>query len=509
MRQIPQKYYSDYIDSRIRDIESACQRSRWTYVALITVSWLLLAMAYNSTFSFARGIADYAKLRSDCKPHIDLRRAPPEKIEPGYEACLEIWKALYADIQEREQRQRQDAGVEKLAATGRAAAMPATEAPAVPPTKDELARADADGSLSAGSGNLNPTTWMQYNFLRDWTGSLFFEIPVVGGRFSAVDVGAIGGVALMLITIWGFFSVRRENHLIYYLVRDAQEWRWPVEALAYLRIQLAATQIFASGWHDQPLGGAALRQRFGAGEKVLKSSNKIMRALAFAMLCLPVVALLVVLVTDLYTLFIVSPMRDGRRSLLDVITASCHRDLQSCADFWKIMLRIGITSLFLLAQLWGSSRMMAFQVATSEILEFTKRWKMKAPVSISLPGRLSQLRQMLAEVGTVSDVRARADKVRRAFIEVHGIWDQIAAEAVNPHPAKKPVPLSHVEYTALNHGWSSSAVLVEQSAWLSPLAMPPLETLKTAVHDLEEWCRRRGTATASAVDEGEADAADG
>jgi len=35
----------------------ACQRSRWTYIALIAVSWLTLAMAYNRTFSFAQEIA--------------------------------------------------------------------------------------------------------------------------------------------------------------------------------------------------------------------------------------------------------------------------------------------------------------------------------------------------------------------------------------------------------------------------------------------------------------------
>ncbi len=263
--------------------------------------------------------------------------------------------------------------------------------------------------------------------------------------------------------------------------------------MVYLRIQLAATQIFASGWHDQPLGRLALKQRFGDGDKPVKSANIVMRALAFAMLCLPVGALLIVLITDIYTLFIVSPMRTGRSTLLDVITLGCQERLIPCADFWKIAARIGITLVFLLAQLWGSSRMMGFQTATSEILEFTKRWKMKAPVPITVSGRVSTLRQMLSEAKAVSEPQARADQIRRAYIQLHDAWQQAATEVVNPDPTHDPVDLLHTEHTNLNHGWASSAWVVEQSKWLSPTAMPSVASLEAAIVDLEEWHQRRHT----------------
>ncbi len=203
MLQIPDKRYSDYIDSRIRDIEIACQRSRWTYVALITVSWLILAMAYNSTFSFARGIANHAKLLSDCKDLIDPENKVPEKIPSGYERCLEIRNVI---MEQRAKLKKEElvAGRKQLTADREAVNTQATQAIAeyergtVDPLKPSATGPNGkindpgDGSM-LGAGPVDPTVWMRNNFLKDWTGSLFFEFPVVGGRFSAVDAGAIGG----------------------------------------------------------------------------------------------------------------------------------------------------------------------------------------------------------------------------------------------------------------------------------------------------------------------------
>jgi hypothetical protein len=398
MKQFPDKNFSDYIDSRIRDIELAAQRSRWTYIALITVSWLIIAMAYNSTFSFSRAIADGSKRAWDCANEADIPQVAKSKERAEFNSCPQ--KAQNGND---ESETKQDG---------------------LPDTAQKTLQSGGD----SGAIPKSPTTWMRSNYLRDWVGSLFFDLPIVGGRFSAADAGIIGGIALMLITVWGFFSLRRENHLVYYLVRDAKDWGWPTNALVYLRVQLAATQVFSSGWHDEPMGRTALTRK--TDQSPVRKSDIKMRFLAGIMFQLPFVALLTVLTTDIYTLFVVSPMRDGQQTLLEVLRSSCNSG-GSCSGVIDVLIRFSAMLAFCATQYWASKKMARFQSSTSELLDFTKNWKLKAGQSTA--DEVASTQKISDRIKALKDSKRKINLYKYSAKQIISAWEFAAMDAVNAH----------------------------------------------------------------------------
>lgn len=183
---IPDKPHQDYINSRVNDVEVAAQRSRWLYGLVIAISWVLIAMAFNTTLSFMRGFAESREGR----PIILGATSPGSAFDDSFEG----------------QRHR---------VVGR--------------------------------------DLMSQQLLRNWIDSLSFEVPVLGARFSAADAGTIGGVLLVILGAWCVYSCRRENHLIFYLVRDCEKYQTNEKFRKYLKNQLHATQVFGRSRHAEPL----------------------------------------------------------------------------------------------------------------------------------------------------------------------------------------------------------------------------------------------------------------
>ncbi|WP_298854070.1 hypothetical protein [uncultured Aquimonas sp.] len=229
---IPDKNHREYIDARINDIERAAVRSRWLFGFNIALSWLLISMAYNSTWSWMRTMAQTS---------VDLSL----------------------------------------------------------PREDRRVRHALQEDLFGG-----------------WVHSLYFDVPFLGARFSASDAGVVGGLLLVLVATWCFYAGRRENHLVFYLVRDCERYRFSTPMRRYLRNQLHATQLFASTNQS-----AALDESDFAG--VLKGpEQRTMRLLSAAMYGCAPLALGFLLLTDLYSLALESPFRE-QGILLRVFTAPC------------------------------------------------------------------------------------------------------------------------------------------------------------------------------------------
>jgi hypothetical protein len=324
--KLPSAALQRYVDSRVKDIELASQRSRWVWAALLTISWLMVSVSFSSTWSWSRSMA---------------------------ESTEKQWNL----------------------AQPQASAMPPLE---------PLRRFDATDpeAVSGGLDRRNPVDWMRMQYLRSWTDSLFFEVPILGARFSAADAGIIGGVALLLLGCWGFYTARRENHQIYYFIRDIQEKRYlSAASRAYARNQLIATQIFTSGWHDDPLVAEHLETK----PDEVRSNDRLMRFILLAMFFLPVLALLFVLASDLHSLRIDSPFRQGPDSLWVVITKNCDPDYRGCSAFLELSARLIIAAILLLLQAVVAWKAYAFQRATSGLLTATYSWK--GPTSRRHPGK--------------------------------------------------------------------------------------------------------------------------
>lgn len=321
-KPLPSEDIRAYVDARTRDIENAAQRSRWVYVALITMSWLMFSIAYNSTWSWGRLVADAVEDRwqNQDPMSIDVQVRAECKSADFSEYCIEGLKRKF------------------------------------------------------GLNGNSPSDWLSQRYLDNWVGSLSYELPIVGVKFSAPDGGLVGGFALLLLGIWGFYSARRENHLVYYLVRDVENWKWGATEKAYVRLQLAATQVFTRGWHDKALGSKNL---VGGTEKSPKSEDKLMRLLLALMLMLPIATFGFVIVSDIYSLFLDSPIRSGPDSLWTVLKDSCSSSNSTgCHHIADVAVRLSASVVLFVLVVYSIARWHTFQYQTSDLLAFTQQWKL-------------------------------------------------------------------------------------------------------------------------------------
>jgi hypothetical protein len=171
--------------------------------------------------------------------------------------------------------------------------------------------------------------------MKEWVESLQFDLPYVGGRFGASDAGVVGGVLLLMISFWCFLAAKRENHIVYFLVKDGADFDFSEAARFYLQSQIVSTQLVSSG-RSKAYGPDDLRWKSLSGDEegndkrkssagVRKISRiyvnvetKLMAAFSFIFIFMaPVLSLLFVLAIDLKTLSEPSPFRksDSKASL--------------------------------------------------------------------------------------------------------------------------------------------------------------------------------------------------
>jgi hypothetical protein len=86
------------------------------------------------------------------------------------------------------------------------------------------------GKLAKEGG---PTRVLQDHMLESWSASTNMEISLLGIKVSSSDATILGGMALFFLTLWLFYSVRRENRLVGTLLRDTRDVSIPLMDLAY------------------------------------------------------------------------------------------------------------------------------------------------------------------------------------------------------------------------------------------------------------------------------------
>lgn len=276
---IPDETHRSYIDARIKDVEGAASRSRFLFGFMVVLSCLLIAMAYNSTWSWMR---DMAESREELPAPRDNRVIRDVLLE---------------------------------------------------------------------------------NVMRGWTDSLTFDVPVIGVRFSASDAGITGGLMLLVLSVWCFYAARRENHLIFYLVRDAIRYRFPEQVRRYLKNQLHATQLFSGTGTTLSLSS----ENF-SGE-VPKERSIILRFLNSGLFFLAPAALFFVLATDIYSLSLNSPFRAGGILWNDLIDP-CYSAKPDCSDMYKLFVRLGASLVLALICTEIMRRAYRFQRASRDLIRY-------------------------------------------------------------------------------------------------------------------------------------------
>lgn len=69
--------------------------------------------------------------------------------------------------------------------------------------------------------------------IAEWVRSQWISIAPLGLRVSIADAALLGSVALFVISLWFFFAVRRENHVICMLLADTDREDLPTREYIY------------------------------------------------------------------------------------------------------------------------------------------------------------------------------------------------------------------------------------------------------------------------------------
>lgn len=69
----------------------------------------------------------------------------------------------------------------------------------------------------------SPTGLAQRRLVSDWVDSTSMNINLLGIHVSASDATMLGGAALFFLTLWFYYSIRRENRVVGTLLRDTRD----------------------------------------------------------------------------------------------------------------------------------------------------------------------------------------------------------------------------------------------------------------------------------------------
>jgi hypothetical protein len=119
-----------------------------------------------------------------------------------------------------------------------------------------------------------------------WT----MSVPLLGMKVSVDDLSVFGSSALLVIAIWQFYCVRRENHVVSVIAKQAQRYESDAECVGYLYHGVAHYFVFTTRFFNDVM----TQNKKRAGATVAVS------ILFFMPVWIPVLNVL----SDIYTLIV-------------------------------------------------------------------------------------------------------------------------------------------------------------------------------------------------------------
>lgn len=143
--------------------------------------------------------------------------------------------------------------------------------------------------------------------ISEWMKNLIISVGLLGIRVSGTDLAVIGSASLIVIMTWYFYSQRRENRAIVTLLRDCVKGygNQPFSKdICYMVFQgIVHSIVFIDlGKGDAPLSG------LGSKEDEEKSTFLIRRVVQ-ALVYLPPITILLIVASDVLSLYNPSPIR--------------------------------------------------------------------------------------------------------------------------------------------------------------------------------------------------------
>ena len=388
---IPTLEMITYIDSRARGIESAAQRGRWVFAMLFLISILMLSLAFSETLSWSRKMAESAEREwiASLDTADDACDAASGKLPECLDPASGTAPGAIAESGTVQDGTVEDGMVEDTPANGRASVPDRPRESTAPSTGHvRMERRCPPGSFPVNDRCVEydyktmrdglPYV-LREEYLKVWTDSLFFDVPLLGVRFNTSDGGVIGSFAILLFTLMAWFATRRENHLIYYFIKDLIGPPFNHADRAYARTLIMSTQIFYRGWHDEALLARDLEAQDPVIQKIQRPHFKLARRLAVIVFWLPSISIISFLLKDVYSLMLDSPFRAGDATILQTLIDSCDNpNILACDSISDVFFRLSFAAILLAIQMLLAWKILAFQKGTEHMLTYMreKEWKL-------------------------------------------------------------------------------------------------------------------------------------
>ena len=191
---------------------------------------------------------------------------------------------------------------------------------------------------------------MRKEVRRIWAENSRINISLLGINLAESDASLLGSLGLYILTVWFFYCMRRENHLIATLLIDAdQNKAEDVCLLAYHGV--ASYTVFTTIGGDDPI--SIIRP-----PPARQHSIAPIRPINIALLFLPAFAIFAMLAADAYSLTTASPLR-GPKPLWTYL---------HFAEWIQIVIADGIGIFLLALTINRCAEIVKFERATESVL---------------------------------------------------------------------------------------------------------------------------------------------
>jgi hypothetical protein len=207
-------------------------------------------------------------------------------------------------------------------------------------------------------------TELQSAMIKSWAEHLTVSVNLFGVKFSAGDSATIGAFALLLASVWHYFSIRRENHLIASTLQMAKNEEPAMQT--YVFHGLASSQIFATLTDDD---SPADHSNHSAKRAVVP------HIVAGIMLYLPALAVGLMLLIDLYSVFGLSAVfRNSVHTPWELYRKAAPSDrwLDDAMVMFAVKFVLELIFFILLTHICRSMQLL--QKSTQSLLRDNKRW---------------------------------------------------------------------------------------------------------------------------------------
>lgn len=315
------------IEVRLNSVRDATQRSRFIFLMMTVVCASILLTLWNTTFSWAKDKAFTPKelessVNSNANSNSNVNSNVNKKNDENHESFKQVSNIILKERREELIRSNSNISDEDL--------------------NNQLNNETNDHRDKVNNRIRNEKLRVlsnQEQAISEWIKNRTVSIGLLGIRIDATDFAVVGSFSLVVITVWFFFSVRRENRAIVTLLRDVHEdWKngklnLEVCKMVYYGIVNSLVFIDLRGG-DAPIGGLEKPelldnekiQTIESNETLEKSNinfknntpfaRKIIRFITF----LPPITIFFIIATDVLSLLMISPYRDLHKPLWVIIS---------------------------------------------------------------------------------------------------------------------------------------------------------------------------------------------